>query len=102
MRSPEEDRERVAFDRLTAGVDQILRAHQDLGDRLARAEDRLLELEAVIADLAGEGIDVVTMAQELRASQEENAALRGRLEEGREAVDRILSRIRYLSEQGGA
>jgi predicted RNase H-like nuclease (RuvC/YqgF family) len=100
--APEEKFEQVALDRLTTGVDRLLRAHLDLGDRLARAEERLIELEGVLADFGGDGMDVVRMAQELRAAQEENAALRERLEEGRDVVDRILSRIRYLSEQGGA
>lgn len=99
-RPSREERERLAFDRLAAAVDDILRAQADLRQRLGRAETRLGELESVLAELSGDETDVVAMAQELRACRDENASLRMRLEEGQDAVDRILSRIRYLSEQG--
>jgi predicted RNase H-like nuclease (RuvC/YqgF family) len=90
---------RATLERLASGVDRLLRNHAELQARLVQTEARLRELEQMLGRLGRGEVDVAGMSTELEMLEAQNSALRARMEEGREAVERLLSRVRYLEEQ---
>jgi hypothetical protein len=70
-----------------------------LTDRARTAESRTGELEALLARFSSGEEDPGAYVEKLRTLEEENADLRGRIEQGREAAQRLLARIRFLEEQ---
>jgi predicted RNase H-like nuclease (RuvC/YqgF family) len=91
---------KAALERLGAGVDRLLRSHAELRTRLNQTEARVREVEGMLGRLGRGEVDVAGLSAEVEQLSAENAALRARMDEGREAVDRLLSRVRYLEEQG--
>lgn len=104
MSSPDSEDERpdlAARARLEAMVGRLvdqLRHHRERGDR---AESRVRDLEGLLARFARGEEDPARLALRLDELRQENLELRERMKEGREGVDRLLSRVRYLDEHGG-
>ena len=71
---------------------------------MERAEARLLQAKNAAAEAVlrkntqNEGASLDLM-DDFAALQNENGDFRARLEQGREAVDRLLAKIRFLEEQ---
>ena len=90
------DRESLA--RLEEAIGRTLLELRGLRERAHRAEDRVRRMEDLL-ERSGEGVDPRRMVDRIRMLEEENGDLHRRLSEGRDAVDRLLARIRFLEEQ---
>jgi hypothetical protein len=63
------------------------------------AEEKSEELEELLKRFTGHEVAPSDMVSRLRALEEENEDLRSRLEQGREGVERLLAKIRFLENQ---
>lgn len=78
------------------------RAATLIGSLRARETDllrRVSELEETVRSLSSGAIDPQTMLDRMRALERENEELRRRIDSGRQAVERLLAKIRFLEEQ---
>jgi hypothetical protein len=91
--------ERTGFDRLEGLVADALDSLASLRDRALSAEARVRDLEEALERHEAAGGASEETAHRLGAYQAENRELRGRLTRGREGVERLLARIRFLEEQ---
>ena len=102
MSKPEDNSappDKLAFQALERAVTDVLAHLGKLEDRLARAEARGVELGEVVKRFTGDRPDGGQLLTHIQSLEEENGDLRQRLEEGREGVDRMLARIRFLESQ---
>ena len=91
--------ERQAFDALERAVAQTLDHLQTMTDRVAAADARSSELGEVVKRFTGDGGEGGRILTRLKTLEDENVDLRARLDQGREAVDRLLAKIRFLENQ---
>lgn len=91
--------EKVAFDALERAVSQLLGHLEEMDERLSASESRSVELGEVVQRFTGEEGEADLILTRLHSLEEENADLRGRLQQGREGVDRLLAKIRFLENQ---
>jgi chromosome segregation ATPase len=95
----QESAELQAFSRLQRAVGEagarIEKLRRDLGEARKRGE----EIEGLLQKFTGGEEDPASMLARLRVLEAENQDLRARLEKGRDGVDRLLARIRFLEEQ---
>lgn len=84
--------------RLEDVVRRLLDDHAEWRNRAERAEHRLAELEATLRENSAEGLDAVRLAERVETLRRENEDLRRRLSGAREAIERIMSRLRFLEE----
>jgi predicted RNase H-like nuclease (RuvC/YqgF family) len=91
--------ERAAFKRLDRSVGRALGRLRELQARAEEAEGRAAELGELVKRFTKDEGEPSRMLTRLRNLEHENAELRSRLERGREAVERLLARIRFLEEQ---
>ena len=89
----------VALDGLATAVERALERVSQLGGRLRAAERRREELEGLLAKMADGSASPADMLTRLNSLENENADLSRRLDEGREGVERLLAKIRFLEEQ---
>lgn len=102
MSKSEEDSsapERAALKALEAAVSRALERIEDLTRKLGKAEKRRSEVEKVLKKLADGDDSPAEMAERLKVLETENADLRGRVDHGLAAVERLLSQVRFLEEQ---
>lgn len=92
--SPAESEERRAWGRLEAAIGRLL-------DDRALQLRRIAELEAMLGQLRDGSLNPVAQQDRLHALEGENADLHRRIREGREGVDRLLAKLRFLEEQQG-
>jgi phage shock protein A len=85
--------------RLEAAVDAALSQVQTLRKQVRTAESRSSELETLLERYSSGDEKPGEAAERVRALEQENGELRSRLEQGREGVERLLARIRFLEEQ---
>ena len=88
-----------AFEALEQAVAQTIDRIRSMSDRVAAAEAKSAELGEVVKRFTGDEGEADRILTRLRALEEENVDLRGRLERGREGVDRLLAKIRFLENQ---
>lgn len=80
---------------VTAALEQVARLKGDVVRTHAQGE----ALEGLLKGVtSGEG-GPREMIEKLQTLEEENRDLRRRLDEGREGVDRLLARVRFLEEK---
>jgi predicted RNase H-like nuclease (RuvC/YqgF family) len=91
--------ERHALSHLEDAVGRLLDEHAALAGRLRKSNARLQEVEATLALLGDDGRDMVSVRERVATLEAENRELRDRLRIGREVVERILSRLRFLEDQ---
>ncbi len=91
--------ERAAFKRLEKAVTEALGRIEELGARAAEAESRGEELGELVMRFTQDEGAAGRLLTRLKTLEQENADLRGRLETGREGVERLLAKIRFLEEQ---
>jgi hypothetical protein len=84
--------EREALARLDKAVGKLL------DERIALL-GRVGELEALLDRMRKGKADPVELLSRLSRMESENRELKGRIEEGREGIDRLLSRLRFLENQ---
>ena len=92
--------EKQAFDVLERAVGKLLGHLEAMDERLAASESRSEELGEVVQRFTGEEGEADRILSRLQRLEEENEDLRRRLERGREGVDKILAKIRFLENQG--
>ncbi len=91
--------ERQAFQALESAVTEALERIRDLSQRVEVAETRRDEVEVLLRDMTDGRADPAEMSERLSALEVENADLRARVDAGYEAVERLLSQLRFLEEQ---
>ena len=101
MSSPEDSSgpERAAFRTLEAAVGRALDEIARLRRGLEAADARQEQISDLLRSFQEGTRDPVEMARRLDALEAENADLRDRVTRGREGVERLLSRIRFLEDQ---
>lgn len=90
--------ERKALTRLEAGVGRLLAERAELTKRVAQAEARVHDLEALLKRFTKGDADPAALQTTISLLEAENEMMREKLREGREGVDRLLSRIRFIEE----
>jgi hypothetical protein len=89
----------AALDGLATAVERALERVSQMQDRLRVAEGRRDELEGLLAKMADGSANPAEMLTRLKSLEIENADLARRLDDGREGVERLLAKIRFLEEQ---
>ena len=97
--SPRAGKEREALARLEAAAARAIVRIRELEAELRRAERRVAELDRVLSAEGDGGAAPSTLIDRARALEQENAELRRRLGGGREGIERLLAKIRFLEEQ---
>ena len=92
--------ERQALSRLEAVAERLLEERAAVADQAREAEDRVKELKTLLSEFPEGKVDMVILEKAITRLRDQNAELKGRMAEGREGVERILSRIRFLENQG--
>ena len=93
------NRGREALVRLQNAVEQAVVGNRELTVRLRASEEKARELDGLLKRISGGEIEPGQFVDRMRVLEEENSDLRTRLERGREGVERLLARIRFLEEQ---
>ena len=83
---------------LELAVRRLLDEHDALRVELARAEARSAELEAALQNYATGVVDPVDVQKRADVLERENRDLRGRLDQARERVARVMDRLRFAEE----
>jgi hypothetical protein len=91
--------ERVAFLQLERVVGQALSRLESSRLRAEAAEAKSAELQELLRRFTEDGEEAGRMITRLRTLEAENADLRDRLERGRDGVERVLARIRFIEGQ---
>lgn len=91
--------ERQALSRLEDAVLQLIESRADIESRALEAQERIDGLEKLLGQSQEGDRDVTGLQDTLGELKAQNADLRARISEGREGVDRLLSRIRFLDDQ---
>ena len=88
------------FGPLEKAVDGTLSRLEELRVRLQKAEEQGKDMDELLRKFTGEDEDPAQLLARLRSLESENLELLDRLQKGREGVERLLARIRFLEEQG--
>lgn len=91
--------EREALKGLERTAAQAVKRLQALRARAEEAEARSAEFQELLKRFTADGGEAGRLLTRLRTLEAENADLRARLDKGREGVDRMLARVRFLEEQ---
>lgn len=89
----------AALGGLERAVERALRRVAQMEQTLAGARKRRDEVEVLLTRMADGDENPARMQRRIEALESENADLRRRIDEGREGVERLLARIRFLEEQ---
>jgi seryl-tRNA synthetase len=87
------------LDRLELKIRRLIEAHDAWRRRAEAAEARARELEATVRELSSGRLDPVALADEVRALEERNQALRERVSQAQDAVQRMLARLQFVEEE---
>lgn len=93
--------ERAALKTLEGAVGRLLRRVRALDERARSNESRREELEDLLRRITSGDETPAGMHRRVQLLERENEELRRRLGEGREAVERLLAKIRFLEQQQG-
>ncbi len=102
MSKPEaevEQPDRAALKELENAVGEALDRMQELRTRASHAEGTSAELSEMLKRFTGDEGEAGRLLTRLRTLEAENAELRDRVQKGREGVERLLAKIRFLEEQ---
>ena len=93
-------RSEAAFERLEDAVGELIDRLTEARLRVRAAEEKNAELAQLVQRFTGDDAQAEELMTRLRALEQENEDLRGRLERGRAGVERMIARIRFLERQG--
>jgi len=99
-KSPKGSSDIEAFDRLEAAVEAALTRVEGLKGELRTARARAGEMQTLLKKFTGGEEDPSQLLSRLQRLEDENGVLTERLRKGRDGVQRLLARIRFLGEQG--
>jgi hypothetical protein len=88
-----------AFTTLERSVAAALDRLERVTERLTAAEARSAELEQVVVRFTGDPKQAGQLLSRLDRLESDNRDLRQRLDQGREGVERLLAKIRFLENQ---
>lgn len=95
-----------AFERLESAIARLVRSVEESARRAVSAEAQVQEVKTQnveMADLVERFTESPTNAEDLMARlkrlEDENDDLRTRLDRGREGIERMITRIRFLENQ---
>ena len=91
--------DRTALTELEGAVSGLLDRLAAVSARAEDAEGKSEELEELVKRFTGDGVEAGRMLSRLKGLEEENQDLRSRLETGRDGVDKVLAKIKFLEEQ---
>jgi hypothetical protein len=91
-------RERQPLDELEGAIGDMLDRLAWMNERMTLEHEKSEELEDQLRRFTGHE-EPFEILSELRALKVENADLRSRIEQGREGVERLLAKIRFLENQ---
>jgi predicted nuclease with TOPRIM domain len=91
--------DRAALKRLEGAVSKTLAQLAEARLHADNVEKRCAELEEVVSRFTKEHGTANLVLTRLRFLEKENADLRTRLEKGRDGVERLLARVRFLEGQ---
>ena len=94
-----EQPDRVAFSELEGAVGTVLKQLSVAQARAEEAEAKSAEMEEIVRRFTGDEGEAGRLLSQLSALQTENEDLKKRLDTGREGIDRLLAKIRFLEEQ---
>ena len=89
-----------AFDRLEAAIEAALTRIEDLRAELRTSTEKAAEMETLLRKFTGGEEDLSSLLGRTQQLEDENGVLTERLRKGRDGVQRLLARIRFLEEQG--
>lgn len=87
------------LDRLELTIRRLIESHQLWQKRAEAAEARARELESAIQDLSAGRIDPTALAEAVRVLEERNGRLVERLTRAQAAVERMMARLQFTSEE---
>ena len=97
----------AAFARLEAAVGRLVKRLEEADgqiraerERAEGAEARTGELSELVQRFTGDEEEAGRIMSRLKGLEQQNEELRARLERGRDGVDRMLARIRFLENKG--
>ena len=102
MSNPEgngEGPEQTAFVGLEKIVEAALRHLAEVTRRAEIAEDRNAEFETLIKRFTGDESEAGQVLHRLAQLEEDNEDMCSQLEAGRDGVDKLIAKIRFLEEQ---
>ena len=91
--------ERQALARLEGVVGRLLDRADRLRERTRAAESRVQDVEELLRRFTKGEEDPSSLLDRVRIYESEARDLRERLERGRQGVERLLARIRFLEDQ---
>jgi chromosome segregation ATPase len=91
-------RDRQPLDELEGAIGDMLDRLTWMNERMALAQEKSEELEELLRRFTGHE-EPAEMVSRLRGLEKENADLRSRIAQGRESVERLLAKIRFLENQ---
>lgn len=91
--------ERAALQALEGAVGKLLDQVRALSTRVEKADARRDEVEDLLRRITAGDENPAQLHGRVRDLENENADLRQRLDEGREGVERLLAKIRFLEDQ---
>lgn len=89
-----------AFTRLESAVGAALARVDGLKSDLRVTRARAAEMEILLRKFTGGEEDPSSLLSRLQRLEDENGVLTERLRKGRDGIQRLLARIRFLEEQG--
>ena len=105
MSNPEQEAKKgnqvgPAFEQLEEAVNSAAARLKELRSRLGQAQEDCREMKELLRKFTEGEEDPAGLMTRLSDLDSENGELRDRLKKGKEGVDRLLARIRFLEEQG--
>lgn len=89
----------AALRTLELAVGRALARIEELGTRAVEAEARSAELAEIVRRFTGDRKDAERLLSRLDRLESENTDLRTRVDRGREGVERLLARVRFLEDR---
>lgn len=99
-RTPGGSWDQEAFDRLETAVEAALTRIETLQAELRTSREKSVEMDTLLRKFTGGEEDPSSLLSRLQQLEDENGVLTERLRKGRDGVQRLLARIRFLEEQG--
>lgn len=81
-------------------MDRLLQEVEGLRKRLDQAEERVGEMSIHLKHFMEGETEPAALLDRLHELEAHNEDLRKRIQEGRDGIERLLKRIRFLEEQG--
>lgn len=84
------------FSVLERAVDHAIDQLSAMSQRVESVEAKNTELEELVRRFTGDELEADQIVTEVKGLEKENVELRDRLNQGRDGVDRLLAKIRFL------